>query len=186
MEGAYALQMKIATLLFILLASSGCAVIGPLPTTYRVIIDSFTPDETLAVLDALQSWRDAVPALKLNVQIGRCSGSHDREICLHASDAATVKAHDPLYFPLVNASTAGPDWQTSGAETWIDCGRSESVMQTVVAHELAHAMGQLQHTTPGFGPSVLYADLADDAPGPTCNDAAVWYSNRGAVYPGCP
>jgi hypothetical protein len=167
-------------------ASSGCAVIGPLPTTYRVTLDFVSPDETPAVLAALDSWTAAVPALKLDVQIGRCSGSHDREICIHASDAATVQANDPLYFPQVNASTAGPDWQSSGAEMWVDCARSDAVMQTVVAHEMAHAMGQLAHTIPGLGPSVLYAALYDDAPGPTCNDSAVWYSNRGMVYPGCP
>ena len=73
-----------------------------------------------------------------------------------------------------------------GGEVFIDVPTIEegyaADFQRIVAHEVGHAM-QLDHNAPN---NLMAAMATEDAPTPTCTDAAQWYAVRSEPAPTCP
>jgi hypothetical protein len=163
----------------------GCGGVGD---SYAVYVDRrFTPNEQAEALAALDSWEAAVP-VHFTAVIGSCSGIHEGAICLHASDASEIAARqsqpDGAGLGLTLRETT---WGhvVDGGEVFIDVptieGNYPTDFQRIVAHEVGHAM-QLEHDA--FG-NLMAAWATEDAPAPTCADAAEWYAVRGERAPGC-
>jgi hypothetical protein len=69
----------------------GCTGYGD---RYTVGIDpTFTPDQTEAVLDAVNDWESHVPELNLVLRLEYCSGIHDGLICIHPTDLRGIVSH---------------------------------------------------------------------------------------------
>lgn len=151
---------------------------------YWVHLDpAFTPDQAGKVLDAMQAWELAVP-VSLAPDVRTCSGAHNSEICIHASNHAELMARDvpsPGQSSNPLGLTAG-GINSNGAEIYIDVPGIEGTQYAanftqIVEHELGHAMG-LKHMTPGHLMAPFIEDMAD---GPTCGDVQQWQEVRGTI-----
>ncbi len=164
----------------------GC---GGLGDSYVVQVDPrFTQDEQATIVAALGSWEAAVP-VHFVAEIEPCSGIHGGTICVHASDSATIAANQSQPDGTgVGLTLRERTWGhvVDGGETFIDVATVEESypadFQRIVAHEIGHAM-QLDHNAPG---NVMAAMATEDAPTPTCADAAPWYEARSQSPPACP
>jgi hypothetical protein len=168
-----------------LLCLQGCGGIGD---SYAVYVDPrFGTDAQGTVLRALDAWEAAVP-VHFTVLIGSCSGIHEGEICTHASTRSEIASRqtqpDGTGLGLTLRETT---WGhvVDGGEVFIDLPTVEQDyaddFQRVVGHEIGHAM-QLEHDAPG---NLMSAIATEDAPTPTCADAAEWYAVRGERAPAC-
>lgn len=180
--------LLLATVAFVTpLFGQGCGGIG---NTYLVQVDpAFTQDEQASISAALDSWEAAVPA-HFSMVIASCSGVHGGTICIHASDSATIAANQSQVDGIgVGLTIRKSSWghTIDGGEVFIDVPTIEgdgygADFQRIIAHEVGHAM-QLEHNAPNN----LMAPMAtEDAPTPTCTDAAQWYALRGETGPACP
>ncbi len=164
----------------------GCGGIGD---SYLVKVDpGFSQDQQVSVVAALGSWEAAVP-VQFVPEIASCSGVHGGTICIHASNQATIAAKQTeLDGTGVGLTLRERSWGhvVDGGEVFIDVPTVEASyaadFQRTVAHEVGHAM-QLEHDAPG---DLMAAMLTEDAPAPTCADAAEWYEARGQTGPPCP
>jgi hypothetical protein len=164
----------------------GC---GGLGDSYVVQVDPrFTQDEQATIVTALGSWEAAVP-VHFVAAIEPCSGIHGGMICVHASDSATIAANQSQPDGTgVGLTLRERTWGhvVDGGEVFIDVATVEESyaadFQRIVAHEIGHAM-QLDHNAPG---NLMAAMATEDAPTPTCADAAPWYEARSQPPPACP
>jgi hypothetical protein len=164
----------------------GC---GGLGASYVVQIDPrFTQEEQAKIVAALDSWEAAVP-VHFVAEVETCSGIHGEAICIHASDSATIasKQSEPDGTG-VGLTLRERSWGriVDGGEVFVDVPTVEESyaedFQRVAAHEIGHAM-QLDHNAPG---DLMAAWATEDAPTPTCTDAAQWYALRNQPAPDCP
>jgi hypothetical protein len=163
----------------------GC---GGLGDSYDVRVDPrFTQDQQGTIVAALDSWEAAVP-VHFTTSIEPCSGVHGGTICVHASDSATIAANQQQPDGTgVGLTLREKSWGhvVDGGEVFIDVptveeGYAED-FQRIVAHEIGHAM-QLDHNAPG---NLMAAWATEDAPTPTCTDAAQWFDVRDRQAPAC-
>jgi hypothetical protein len=176
----------LAPILALALPAAGCGGIGD---SYTVHVDPrFSAEEQAEVIAALDAWEQAVP-VHFAVEVGPCSGIHGGIICTHASDSAEIAARQSQPDGTGVGLTLGErTWGhvVDGGEVFIDVPTVEASyaadFQRIVAHEVGHAM-QLQHDAPG---ALMAAMVTEDAPAPTCADAAQWHRLRGQDSPGCP
>ena len=181
-----ALRLPAAFALVATLFTQGCGGIG---NTYVVQADpAFSQDEQASISAALDSWEAAVPA-HFTMEIASCSGVQGGTICVHASDAATIAANQSQPDGTgVGLTVRKSSWghTVDGGEVFIDVPTIEegyaADFQRIVAHEVGHAM-QLDHNAPN---NLMAAMATEDAPAPTCTDAAQWYAVRSAQAPACP
>jgi hypothetical protein len=164
----------------------GC---GGLGDSYVVQVDPrFTQSEQATIVAALDSWEAAVP-VHFVAAIEACSGIHGGAICVHASDSATIAAKQSQPDGTgVGLTLREKTWGhvVDGGEIFIDVATIEESyaadFQRIAAHEIGHAM-QLDHNAPG---NLMAAMATEDAPTPTCADAAPWYEARSQPPPACP
>jgi hypothetical protein len=160
-----------------------CCGRGAPGDSYVVLVDpAFSPDEREMVIEAISSWEAAVP-VHLSARIAECAGIHDGTICTHASTSdqiAAMHATDGVGLGVTLRDSA------DGGEVFIDVATVEAQykgdFQRIVAHEIGHAM----HLDHGPAGNLMAALVADDAPTPTCADAAAWYEARSEQQPPCP
>jgi Matrixin len=172
--------------LVVALFLEGC---GGLGDSYVVQVDPhFTQDEQVTIVAALDSWEAAVPVHFVE-EIEPCSGIHGGTICIHASDSATIAAKQSQPDGTgVGLTLRERTWGhvVDGAEIFIDVATVEESyaadFQRIAAHEIGHAM-QLDHNAPG---NLMAAMATEDAPTPTCADAAQWHEARSQSVPACP
>jgi len=164
-----------------------CCGCGGLGDSYVVLVDpALSPDESEMVIEAISSWEAVVP-VHLSARIAACSGIHDGTICTHASTSDQIAAMHATDGVGLAVTLRDSTWHhaVDGGEVFIDVATVEAQykgdFQRIVAHEIGHAM-HLDHGRPG---NLMAALVADDAPTPTCADAAAWYAVRSAQQPPC-
>jgi hypothetical protein len=180
------LPIPIALGLALIPFAGGC---GGLGDSYVVEADpAFTADEQAGISAALDSWEAAVP-VHFHMEIASCSGIHGGIVCIHAADRATVAAKQSQPDGTgVGLTLREKTWGhvVDGGEVFIDLPTVEESyaadFQRIVAHEVGHAM-QLEHDAPR---NLMAAMATEDAPTPTCTDAAEWYEARGEPARACP
>ncbi len=176
-----------ALVLFAALLVASCGPVRTMhPTVY--IDEAFTPVERADVERGLDLWEDAVP--ELHFLRGRMDHATIIGVSLaHEPDTITIVRvvgqydHDcPDYERQIGMRYDGlrPVAVTSHEVICVDAPYLESVgaglggrgaglwFVTAIGHELGHAMG-LPHRPP---PSIMCADLNDDATAPTAEDVA--------------
>lgn len=172
----------------VLLSFTSCGGRGDFYTVY--VDPAFTPAQDEAIVAALESWEDAAP-VSLQPVVGPCSGVHDGQVCIHASDHAGLMSRGAPTDEAVGLDAYREHidgTRIDGGEIYIDVPAFESVdggiagyFQQTVAHEVGHAMG-LMHT----GEGSLMAPLLQDGNGvPTCTDVLQWYALRGEPNARC-
>lgn len=178
--------------------ASGCA--ATYGDSYHVSIDSaFTTEQQSAVLESLDHWDEALAGrVSFTTSIDSSCSRNDAAhlICVHASTSAYVKevSNIPgdIGFTLrteVYANLPGSgDKRNDSADVYIPTDDSfvnnPAQMQSVVSHELGHAMG-LEHTHEPT--DLMYYALDNNAPvqSATCDDVQQWETLRNQFLTDC-
>ncbi|MBV9947184.1 MAG: matrixin family metalloprotease [Myxococcales bacterium] len=154
---------------------SACSSAPP-DVNYAVTIDQgFTSEQTEAVLGGLNDWREALPQLHFDVQMGTCGAMGTSEVCIRPQEGMPQAGAEDMI------GATAPD-ASGGAMVIIYMQRIEatgrdipSLTQQTTAHEMGHAMG-LQHSVTG---ELMAPSVPQQADHVTPDDVAQFWAVRG-------
>jgi hypothetical protein len=165
--------LRIAILAAVL-ALVGCSNQPPAVSYSLTIERTFSTTQIDAISAGLDSWKQSLPELQLDMRIGGCDSSTTHDVCVRPQYDMPDSSED-----VVGATKQGP-YGDALVFLYLDrielTGLDVGVLtEQTMAHEMGHVMG-LQHSSPGalMAPTVL-----DQAHSVTNADVAQFWAVRG-------
>jgi hypothetical protein len=144
--------MRFALLSALVLAMTSCA---GAPSSYSVVIDGFTPEQTMVVVEACRTWERAVAdpsRLRLFINVDMpCDLGHDDAICVLPTTMAEIAEGNGVErFGVTyhRRQDVQPQATVDPLGSLIYVATDTGDVKQTSEHELGHALG-LVHTGPG-------------------------------------